>query len=97
MQGVQRAGQWGYSLWEIEVYGSEVTEIPDTDKTILNRVIEYAQAQKEDPAFHKVITDVQQSFTAALDQAEKIQQNKLSTQEQVDAAWKTLMTEIRCV
>lgn len=94
MQGVQHAGQWGYSLWEIEVYGSEVTEIPDTDKTILNRVIEYAQAQKEDPAFHKVITDVQQSFTAALDQAEKIQQNKLSTQEQVDAAWKTLMTEI---
>lgn len=66
----------------------------NADKAILNKVIAYAQAQKESPSFDQVITDVQTSFSAALEAAEQVAENAAAAQPEVDAAWKTLMTEI---
>ena len=66
----------------------------DTDKTILGAVIQYAQGQKASEEFGNVIAVVQQSFTEALDQATAVAANALATQQEVDAAWQALMTEI---
>ena len=66
----------------------------EADKGILNTVIDYAQQQKDSDEFNNVIADVQASFTAALDNAIAVRDNTAATQEDVDAAWQTLMTEI---
>ena len=75
-------------------YVSVALEFSDADKTILNKVIAYAEAQKADPSFDNVILDVQTSFTAALDAAKEVAANAAAGQPEVDQAWTTLMTEI---
>lgn len=65
-----------------------------SNKTTLDQVIAYAEAQKTSPAFDTVIPLVQQSFTDALDYAKSVQANKFAAQEQIDRAWISLMNEI---
>ena len=79
---------------QIVPYVSVALEPSDADKTILNKVIAYAEAQKADPSFDNVILDVQTSFTAALDAAKEVAANAAAGQSEVDQAWTTLMTEI---
>lgn len=43
---------------------------------------------------NNIIADVQKTFNAALDAAKAVAADPAATQEEVDAAWKTLMTEI---
>ncbi len=57
-------------------------------------MIAYAEEQQADPAFDNVIADVQKSFTAALENAKAVAANTGATQEEVDAAWQTLLNEI---
>ncbi len=64
------------------------------DKAILKTVLAYAEAQDADSAFAQVITDVQASFTAALEAARAVDADPEAGQQQVDAAWQTLMKEI---
>ena len=63
-------------------------------KDILNTVIDYAEQQKASDEFNNVIADVQKTFNAALDAAKAVAADPAATQDAVDAAWKTLMTEI---
>ena len=66
----------------------------DTSKEILNKVLAYAQQQYEDPSFEQVIAVVQETFTAALESARAVAADPYATQQEIDAAWQTLMTEI---
>ncbi len=70
------------------------SEYEVADKDILNTVIDYAEQQKASDEFNNVIADVQKTFNAALDAAKAVAADPAATQEEVDAAWKTLMTEI---
>lgn len=65
-----------------------------TNKTTLDQVIAYAEAQKTSPAFETAIPLVQQSFTDALEAAKLVQDSKFATQQQIDQAWIGLMNEI---
>ena len=65
-----------------------------SDKTILRAVLAYAEAQFNSDEFDHVIADVQSSYTAALENARAVDADLDAEQGAVDAAWKTLMTEI---
>lgn len=64
------------------------------DRTILNKVIAKAEALLESDEFAGAISSVQESYRAVLAEAHKIAGNPSATQEQIDAAWVSLMTEI---
>ena len=64
------------------------------NKTILDQVIIYASEAVKTEEYLNVIPSVKQSFDAALADALSVQQSLTATQDQVDAAWMTLMTEI---
>lgn len=66
----------------------------DTNKTILNKVIEKAEALLDTDEFNNAIQSVQDSFQAALTEAQGVAADDAATQEEVDAAWVSLMTEI---
>ncbi len=68
--------------------------VEESDKDILNKVITYAEEQKASDDFNNVIKDVQETFNAALNAAKEVAADPAATQDAVDAAWKTLMTEI---
>ncbi|MBC5788164.1 FIVAR domain-containing protein [Clostridium facile] len=72
---------------------AEITPVT-ANKSILNQVIEYAEAQKASPEFNKVIADVQKTFNAALEQAKAVADNNVATQKEVDTAWQALLNEI---
>ena len=64
------------------------------DKGILNSVIKYAENAKASGEYDNAIESVQKSFDAALENAQTVAANYSATQEDVDAAWKTLLNEI---
>ena len=84
------------TIYEINAIGTNLTppEPVDTDKTILNKVIEKAEALLGTDEFNNAIQSVQDSFQAALAQAKDVADYDYSTQEEIDAAWVSLMTEI---
>lgn len=71
-----------------------VGTVQSTNKDILKKVVEYADNVKASDEFDNVIADVQKSFLEAFDQAKTILEDPTASQEQVDAAWKTLLNEI---
>ncbi|WP_069988468.1 glycosyl hydrolase [Massilioclostridium coli] len=75
---------------QLNVYQADV----QADKGILNSVIAYAEAAKESGEYDNAIESVQKSFDAALENAKTVAGNAAATQEEVDAAWKTLLNEI---
>lgn len=106
---LNRMKQVGYSGWlgspatadygmvgaaGLTAYAKVAVTTSDTDKTILNKVLAYAEGQYADPSFDNVIETVQASFTAALENAREISANRAATQQQIDSAWQILMTEI---
>ena len=64
------------------------------NKTILRSVLAYAEAQYASDEFDNVIASVQQSFTAALENARAVDADLSASQDAVDSAWQSLMTEI---
>ena len=68
--------------------------LPRANKSILNTVLAYAEAQYASDEFANVIDSVQKSFTAALENARAVDADPNASQEAVDSAWQTLMTEI---
>ena len=73
-----------------EGYVSEST----ADKGILRSVLAYAEAQYASDEFDKVIASVQESFTAALENARAVDADLNAEQAAVDSAWQSLMSEI---
>ncbi len=72
----------------------DLTVNEPANKNILNKVIDYAEDQKNSDDFNNVIADVQKSFNAALDNAKAVAADPAASQETVDEAWQTLMKEI---
>ncbi len=72
----------------------EKSEVVDTDKSILNAIIKYAEEAKTSGEYDNAIESVQKTFDAALENAKAVANNAAATQEEVNAAWKTLMNEI---
>ena len=72
----------------------EIVNAVEANKTILEKVIDKANALKGGEEYLGAIESVQKSFDAALSEAVKIYNSPASSQEQVDAAWVSLMTEI---
>ena len=66
----------------------------EADKSILNDVIAYAEAQKADISYGSVIPMVQETFEAALEAAKAVAADTLATDDAVFDAWVTLMGEI---
>ena len=66
----------------------------NADKTILNKVIAYAEARLTDGSFDQAIPSVQESFTAVLNEAKELSANSAATQAEVDQMWIALMGEI---
>ena len=64
------------------------------EKDILGKLLAYAQQAAESEEFENVIASVQISFTATLESAETVYADPIATQQEVDDAWKALMTEI---
>ena len=75
----------------------ESTEPPvpeQADKSILRTVLSYAENAYGSDEFKNVITDVQASFTQALEHARSVEADPAAKQSQVDEAWLELMKEI---
>ncbi len=64
------------------------------DKSILNKVIDYADNAANSDEFDNVIADVQTSFTEALNNAKAVASDSNANQIAVDEAWQTLLNEI---
>lgn len=71
-----------------------VVSSSQADKSILRRVLSYAEAAYASDEFDTVIADVQESFAAALHAAREIDADLNAGQEEVDTAWINLMKEI---
>lgn len=83
------------SIETFEVYNiSGSVEPVDSDKTILNKVIDKATELQNGEEYNGAIQMVRDSFDAALTYAESVRDNVAATQDEVDAAWIALMTEI---
>lgn len=78
---------------EVSIADGYITS-SNTDKSILNQVIDYAEAQRADESFATVIESVQASFVAALDNAKQVALDTTVDQNTVDKAWIDLMKEI---
>ena len=75
-------------------YVTEDAEPSDTDKTILDAVITYAENAKASGEYDNAIESVQKSFDKALEEAKTIAADHNATQETINQAWKTLLNEI---
>lgn len=91
---IHAAGKQVPAYKEISVYNRAGQQPEEADKTLLLKVLEYAETQYASEEFQQVITDVQASFTAALENAHAVVADATATQKAVDSAWKTLMTQI---
>lgn len=95
---IGRPLEQSYGLKDISLqsYSTVICSVDEqeADKEILGKVIAYAEERTEDAEFEQVIEEVQNSFLAALEHAKDIYADRSAEQEQVDAAWQTLMTEI---
>ncbi len=68
--------------------------VEETDKSILQTVIQYAENAKKTDEYTNAIPSVKDSFDKALTDAKAINDNDSATQEQIDTAWRTLLNEI---
>lgn len=96
--GVKQAYQKSYAVFASNQAGSFSFTASDkqgcANKQILQKVLSYAEEQYAADEFAEVIELVQASFTAALENARSVNTDFDATQQEVDGAWQTLMTEI---
>ncbi len=93
------AGGYNFALQDGKLVASiadgyVADETETADKGVLNSVIKYADAAKASGEYDNAIESVQKSFDEALTNAKSVAENDAATQEEVDAAWKTLLNEI---
>lgn len=69
-------------------------EPSDADKTILKRVLAYADEARNGSEYAGVIASVKKSFDRAYEAAQAVDQSPYSTQQEVDSAWMNLLKEI---
>ena len=72
----------------------EISVAEATDKTILNKVIAYAQSAIDNGEVDVLIPSVKQTFMDAFDHATAVAGRSEATQKQIDQAWAGLLTEI---
>lgn len=68
--------------------------VAETDKTILEKVIAYAEQAKAGSEYQGAIASVRASFDAALTAAQTVCGNASATQTEIDSAWISLMEQI---
>ena len=97
------AGWWGYNMDYVDYGPAQAVIIPYADvtlidtnaeKSILNKVIAYAEQAIKNGEVDAAIGSVQDSFYAAYNNAIQIAARGDATQQQVNAAWISLMNEI---
>lgn len=78
---------------EIELYNNHPTDVPeaDTNKTLLNAAIEYAQAAMADPDYSKVNGIARKYLEEALADALSVQADPQASQESINEAWARLV------
>lgn len=83
------------SIFILDEKSNETPQPPsDTNKTILKKVIDYAQDAKGGSEYAAAIPSVQESFDKALADAQNVYDDPEAAQTDIDAAWASLMTEI---
>lgn len=82
------------SVFILDEKSVETPPVEGVDKTILEKVITYAENAKKSDEFANAIPSVQASFDAALTSAKEILADASAQQTAVDGAWAALMTEI---
>ena len=87
MEGIEPGGQYGYSLWEFEVYGKVV----EVDKVALQNELEVAEDIHQDT----YTTDSLKDFNTAYQTAKAVYENEKATQTQVDQAIENLQKAIK--
>ena len=93
-KGIKEAYQKTYAVYEISEAGSYIFTASETNKDILDSIIEYAEKAKASGEYDNAIESVQKSFDAALENAKAVAKNENASQEVIDQAWKTLLNEI---
>lgn len=98
-QGVKTAYGKSYAVFSSSEPGSFTFLTSDklegtADKGILKQVLSYAQSEPVQEEVKQAIVSVQKSFAVALQNAIDVNSFAGATQQQVDDAWKALLTEI---
>ena len=75
----------------------ENTDAPEADKTLLNKVIGYAEEQMASEAYEGVHADVKKGFEKALAEAKQIRGNSDATREEVLEGWTNLVKWIHAL
>ena len=88
MQGIEPGGQYGYSLWEFEVYGRLVN--PPVDTAALSAAIEEIRSFRTDGYTSESIALYEAAITEALRVAESVLNKEDVTQEETDQAVENL-------
>lgn len=78
----------------LNTYTKMPVQVTESNKSILSKVIDYAEQAKASGEYDNAIESVQKSFDAALENAKAVANNAAATQEEVDSAWQTLLNEI---
>lgn len=96
LESKANGGKSPANINEFEVYHSstEPPVVDEADKMILNRVIDAATELQNGEEYNNAIQLVRDSFDAALAHAVQVRDKQSATQDEVDAAWIALMTEI---
>ncbi len=88
MQGIEPGGQYGYSLWEFEVYGKLVN--PPVDTSALSAAMEEIRSFQTDGYTSESIALYEAAITEALRAAESVLNKEDAAQEEIDQAAESL-------
>ena len=96
LESKANGGKSPANINEFEVYlsNAEPPVVDEADKMILNRVIDAATELQTGEEYNNAIQLVRDSFDAVLAHAVQVRDKQSATQDEVDAAWIALMTEI---
>ena len=93
IMGTQDEADSAYDALNLTIFNLEYAVV-ETDKTILQKVIDKATELEFSEEYYAAIPSVQRSFSDALSHANLVNNNTYFTQAEVDEAWINLMTEI---
>ena len=82
---------------DIEPEEHEEPEEEEVDKTLLNKVIDYAEEQQQAEDYNDVIEDVKAGFEKALQEAKVVQADPKASEEDVLKSWTNLVKWIHAL
>ncbi len=82
---------------DIEPEEPEEPEEEEVDKTLLNKVIDYAEEQQQAEDYNDVIEDVKAGFEKALQEAKVVQADPKASEEDVLKSWTNLVKWIHAL